>query len=94
MKTIEKIHKAILANFALTNKKTLLASGEHEENKRAALEMFYIKALEFGIKDQVDLIVKVPEEIQTKLLDKIILTKASKRQEVKSKLIDNYLRMN
>jgi hypothetical protein len=94
MTTIEKIHQAILSNFAITNKKTLLASAEHEDNKRAALEMFYIKAMQFGIKDQVNFIMKVPDEIQTKLLDKIILKKLSKRQEVKSKLIDNYLRLN
>lgn len=91
---IHKLKQAVEVNFAWTNKKKMIASLDFERFSTTGLEFLVGKAIEMGIGGDLISVFHIDPNRITHLNESYLDTLKNKRYKVKSKLIDNYLRLN
>jgi len=91
---IKKLKQAIEVNFAWTNKKKMIASLDFERFSTTGLEFFVGKAIEMGMGEDLTSVFNIDSNRIRHLNESYIETLKNKRYKIKSKLIDNYLRLN
>ena len=94
MNKIFKLKKAIEANMAFDSKSRFITNSKLERWSTVGFEFLAGKAIEYGIQDEICLVFQIEDQRMKHLIKSYHELMNTVRYKNKSKLIDNYIRLN